>query len=146
MVFVFTYGLLVSKLRSAQQRTPYVLVCPLIKPLVLLIYHVGVALIIYFREHSRIADYCYSRPVVLSLWKSFFAKFVRRYKNFCFMEKCKRYESNIPQQAYKACPITAWVLLQNESERIRTFNILPPARSLSNTRFLALVYHSDTLS
>lgn len=51
------------------------------------------------------------------------------------MGKCKTYESNISQQAYKACPITAWVLLQNESERIRTFNILPPARSLSNTRF-----------
>lgn len=56
-------------------------------------------------------------------------------KSVCSMVKCKRYESNIPQQAYKACPITAWVLLQNESERIRTFNILPPACSLSNTRF-----------
>ena len=55
-------------------------------------------------------------------------------KSVCSMVKCKRYESNIPQQAYKACPITAGVLLQNESERIRTFNILPPARSLNNTR------------
>lgn len=135
-----------AKLRSGFQRTPYELNCSLIKPLVQLIYRTGVVLIIYFQERSRIADYCYSRPVVLSFWKSFFARFVRRYKNFCSMEKCKRYESNIPQQAYKACPITAWVLLQNESERIRTFNILPPARSLSNTRFLALVYHSDTLS
>lgn len=26
------------------------------------------------------------------------------------MEKCERYESNIPQQLYKNCPITAWVL------------------------------------
>lgn len=67
--------------------------------------------------------------------KVFSQRFFSRYKLPCYMEKCKRYESNIPQQAYKACPITAWVLLQNESERIRTFNILPPARSLSNTRF-----------
>lgn len=88
----------------------------------------------HFQERSKITDYCYSRPMVLSLWKSFFARFFSRYKPPCSMEKCKRYESNIPQQAYKACPITAWVLLQNESERIRTFNILPPARSLSNTR------------
>lgn len=102
----------------------------LIKPLV----QIKCWLTYYFREFSRITDYCYSRPMVLSLWKSFFARFFSRYKFPCSMGKCKRYESNIPQQAYKACPITAWVLLQNESERIRTFNILPPARSLSNTR------------
>lgn len=67
--------------------------------------------------------------------EKFFARFFSRYKLPCYIGKCKRYESNIPQQVYKTCPITAWVLLQNESERIRTFNILPPARSLSNTRF-----------
>lgn len=78
------------------------------------------ALIIYFQEHSRITDYCYSRSIVLSLWKSFFTRFFSRYKLPCYMEKCKRYESNIPQQAYKACPITAWVLLQNGIYEIRT--------------------------
>lgn len=79
-------------------------------------------------------NYTTAHHALITLEK-FFARFFSRYKPPCSMEKCKRYESNIPQQAYKACPITAWVLLQNESERIRTFNILPPARSLSNTRF-----------
>lgn len=57
------------------------------------------------------------------------------WKNARGMSRTYRNRLIRPQQAYKACPITAWVLLQNESERIRTFNILPPARSLSNTRF-----------
>ena len=66
----------------------------LIKPLVQLIYHTGVALIIYFQESSRITDYCYSRPMILSLWKSFFARFFSRYKLPCYMEKYREQESN----------------------------------------------------
>lgn len=66
----------------------------LIKPLVQLIYHTGVVLIIYFREHSRITDYCYSRSMVLSLWKSFFARFFSRYKLPCHMGKWNLWDSN----------------------------------------------------
>ncbi len=43
---------------------PYKTTCPTYLP-----YRCGT--IIYFREYSRITDYCYSRSMVLSLWKSF---------------------------------------------------------------------------
>lgn len=56
---------------------------------------------------------------LISLEK-FFTRFFSRYKLPCYMGKCKRYESNIPQHAYKACPITAWVLLQSGIYGIRT--------------------------
>lgn len=64
------------------------------------------ALIIYFREHSRITDYCYSRPVVLSLWKSFFARFFSRYKLPCYMEKWIVTDSNCEPSGYEPDALT----------------------------------------
>lgn len=91
-----------AKLRSGYQRTPYELNCSLIKPLV----QSHCWRNIYFRERSRITDYCYSWPVVLSFWKSFFARFFSRYKLPCSMEKWIVTDSNCEPSGYEPDALT----------------------------------------
>lgn len=95
-------GLISNQVRYPYSTIPYPLIKPPCKSCTLFASFTS-------GDFPELSAYYFLTPVASISGKSFLQVSASRL-HILLGGKCERYESNIPQQLYKNCPITAWVL------------------------------------